>query len=236
MNDAVDSDVNPATGRTITTTLLAGENDLTWDAGLYQLASLGDFVWFDVDADGIQDGAEIGIGGVTVNLYSGNGTLVTTTTTSASGAYLFSGLTPGDYFVEFVPPSGYALSPQDQGGNDATDSDANLATGRTITTTLVSGENDLTWDAGLHQLASLGDFVWNDLNANGNQDGTEVGVDGVTVNLYSGTGTLIATTTTSGGGAYLFSGLTPGDYFVEFIPPAGYVLSSAESRCERCNR
>ncbi|MBK9927461.1 MAG: sortase [Anaerolineales bacterium] len=227
-NDAADSDANTTTGITATTTLVAGENDLTWDAGVFQqpLASLGDRVWNDLDADGIQDGSETGIDGVTVNLYSSTGALVATTTTSGGGLYLFDNLTPGDYYVEFIPPTGYVLSPQDQGGNDATDSDANTTTGITATTTLVAGENDLTWDAGVYQPASLGDRVWNDLDADGIQDGSETGIDGVTVNLYSSTGTLVATTTTSGGGLYLFDNLTPGDYYVEFIPPTGYVLSS----------
>ncbi len=34
-NDAVDSDVNPLTGKTICTNLIADENDLTWDAGIH---------------------------------------------------------------------------------------------------------------------------------------------------------------------------------------------------------
>ena len=55
----------------------------------------------------------------------------------------FDNLTPGDYYVEFIPPAGYVISPQDQGGNDATDSDADSTTGQTITTTLDAGENDL---------------------------------------------------------------------------------------------
>ncbi len=144
--------------------MTAGENDLTWDAGLYQTTSLGDFVWNDLNADGIQDAGEAGIDGVTVNLYAGDGTFLASTTTAGGGLYLFDNLTPGDYYVEFVPPAGYVISPQDQGGNDAADSDANPATGQTVTTTLVANENDLTWDAGLYQPASLGDFVWNDLN------------------------------------------------------------------------
>ena len=109
----------------------------------------------------------------------------------------------GDYYVEFVPPVGYVLSPQDQGGNDAVDSDANPTTGLTATTTLVAGENDLTSDAGLYQLASLGDYVWNDLNADGIQDAGEPGIDGVTVELY-GNSTCIAGTTTASGGLYSF--------------------------------
>jgi len=35
-DDTKDSDANPATGQTVCTTLTAGENDPTWDAGIYQ--------------------------------------------------------------------------------------------------------------------------------------------------------------------------------------------------------
>jgi len=107
--------------------------------------------------------------------------------TKASGEYLFDNLTPGNYFVEFTPLSGYIFSPKDN-GNDAKDSDANTSSGRTIVTTLDPGEDDLTWDAGMYQttldLASIGDYVWEDTNQDGIQDGTEVGVSNVTVNLY----------------------------------------------------
>jgi len=162
---------------------------------------------------------------VTVNLYDGTSTLIDTTTTDANGLYLFENLTPGDYYVDFIPPAGYLISPQDQGADDAVDSDANTATGQTETTTLSPGENDLNWDAGLYQLASLGDYVWNDLDGDGIQDGGETGIESVTVNLYDGTNTLIDTTTTDANGLYLFENLTPGDYYVEFVPPAGFAIS-----------
>ncbi|MBK9462537.1 MAG: carboxypeptidase regulatory-like domain-containing protein [Sphingobacteriales bacterium] len=57
-------------------------------------ASLGNYVWYDVDEDGIQDATETGVDGVTVTLYDGNGAVVATTTTDATGAYEFTGLTP----------------------------------------------------------------------------------------------------------------------------------------------
>ncbi|MFT3893585.1 MAG: SdrD B-like domain-containing protein [Anaerolineales bacterium] len=66
-------------------------------------ASIGDFVWLDADADGVQDAGEVGVGGVTVQLYSSTGTLIGTTTTAADGSYNFTGLTPGDYYVQFTP-------------------------------------------------------------------------------------------------------------------------------------
>ena len=141
---------------------------------MYELASIGDFVWLDQgsgtaanDFNGIQDAGEVGIPGVTVNLYDGSDSLVASTSTTSTGAYLFSNLEPGDYYVEFIPPTGYSISPQDQGGNDATDSDADATTGQTIQTTLDAGENDLTWDAGMYQYASIGDRVWDDNGAGG---------------------------------------------------------------------
>jgi LPXTG-site transpeptidase (sortase) family protein len=63
--------------------------------------------------------------------------------------YLFDNLTPGDYFVGFELPPGFAWTGQDQ-GDDALDSDVNPATGLTILTPLEPGETDLTWDAGLN--------------------------------------------------------------------------------------
>ncbi len=77
--------------------------------------------------------------------------------------------------------------------------------------------------------SSLGDFVWNDSNGNGVQDSGEPGVDGVTVNLYQvldQTPAQIATMPTAGGGQYLFPNLVPGDYFVEFLPPQGVVITA----------
>lgn len=72
--------------------------------------------------------------------------------------------------------------------------------------------------------ASIGGRVWNDLNADGIQQGTEPGRDGVTVRLCSADGWLADTTTTAAGGSYRFSKLRPGEnYFLEFVPPSGMI-------------
>ncbi len=111
-------------------------------------ASLGDFVWLDLNSNGIQESGEAGIGGVVVNLYDCNDNSISSTSTDAGGKYLFDNLVPGDYYVEFEKSSGNIFSPQNTGA-DNVDSDAAEDTGKTICTTLSAGENDMTWDAGL---------------------------------------------------------------------------------------
>ena len=137
---------------------------------------------------------------------------------------MFENLVPGDYSVEVVKPAGYEFTLKDQlsADGDYVDSDADPATGAMDVTTLVAGENDLTWDAGIFQLASIGNFVWDDLNLNGVQDNGEAGVAGVTVNLKDGTGATVGTMTTDSNGYYVFENLVPGDYSVEVVKPAGY--------------
>ncbi len=85
---------------TITTTLSPGEDDPTWDMGIYVpppplLAAIGDRVGYDPDRDGIQETGENGVPGVTVTLRTPAGAIVSTTTTSPTGYYHFTGLTPG---------------------------------------------------------------------------------------------------------------------------------------------
>ena len=113
-------------------------------------AALGDFVWDDLNANGIQDAGEPGLAGVTVRLSDCAGTVLASTATDANGLYLFSNLAPGGYRVEFVTPSGYVFSPADQGANDALDSDANTTTGLTGCTTLSAGETNRSVDAGMN--------------------------------------------------------------------------------------
>jgi len=81
-------------------------------------------------------------------------------------------------------------------------------------------------------LSSLGDRVWLDANGNGQQDGGEAGLAGVTVELYASvnglpSGAALATTTTDGSGAYQFSHLAAGAYIARFLTPGGYLPTAA---------
>jgi protocatechuate 3,4-dioxygenase beta subunit len=192
--------------------------------GNFRKAALGDFVWHDLDADGVQDAGEPGIPNVTVNLKNSGGVVIASTVTNALGIYGFNNLTPGTYSVQFVQPGGYTgVSPANQGANDAVDSDGVPAMMlMTATTTLASGQTDLTLDQGFYKPAALGDFVWFDQDKDGLQDAGEPGVPNATVHLKNAANVIIASTVTNASGIYGFNNLTPGTYSVQFVLPAGY--------------
>ncbi|WP_288377993.1 SdrD B-like domain-containing protein, partial [uncultured Massilia sp.] len=243
-NDASDSDAVGGLSQIVK--LASGENNTTIDAGFYRTASLGDRAWLDANGNGRQDAGETGIAGAKVTLIGGgaDGLLSTTadntsveTTTDANGNYKFDGLTPGaEYQVKFEAPSGHVFTAADK-GDDSGDSDAG-AGGLSQIVKLASGENNTSIDAGVYKPASLGDVVWHDANANGQQDAGESGIEGVTVTLVGGGADgLIATTAdnvefttvTGAGGSYRFDGLTPGmEYQLTFGGKDGYVASGAD--------
>jgi uncharacterized repeat protein (TIGR01451 family)/gliding motility-associated-like protein len=232
-DDALDSDADLITGKTQSVTLAPGEFNPTLDAGFYiPSAGLGDYVFFDANKDGIQNTGDTPISGVVVTLYT-NGVASATTVTNATGFYSFTGLTPGSslsYSVGFTTPSGYTATLANQGSDDALDSDADLITGKTQSVTLAPGEFNPTLDAGFYiPSAGLGDYVFNDNNKNGIQDGGDTPIEGVVVTLYTN-GVASATTVTNATGFYSFTGLTPGSslsYSVGFTTPSGYTATLA---------
>ena len=180
---AIDSDPDPDTGFTQEIILLPGEINDTIDAGVYFLSAIGDRVWHDRNANGLQDFGEFGIPNVTMELLR-DGVVISTTTTGPLGRYIFTQLTFGRYSVRIGDVPGYYLSPYKVGSNDFIDSDFHPDTRETpIQDFSEAPRLVLTLDAGLYQLASLGDFVWADINANGIQNTGEPGRNGALVTL-----------------------------------------------------
>lgn len=222
-DNLADSDGNPLTGVTERFNVPPDGIDYSWDLGLYNPnnAALGNFVWYDTDLDGVQDAGEAGVEGVLVTLYDNGGAAVDTVRTNAAGFYAFVDLVPGTYSVGFTQlPAGFVLTSPNV-GDDAKDSDADVFTGRTQTVTLAALDFNRTLDAGIVPPATVGDFVWIDLDEDGKQDDGEPGVEGVIVKLYDANGNVVKTTTTDSDGAYEF--LVPsGTYTIGFEPPLGY--------------
>jgi hypothetical protein len=208
--------------------------------------TIGDFVWNDLNGNGIQDAGEPGLNGVTANLYDYQGNLLQTSVTHAGptgsqlGYYQFTGVCAGTYTVkvdETTLPKGsngkidFAETTVSASGS-TTANDSNLNPSTVVLAT--NDSTDETVDFGYVSLqGAIGDYVWFDANGNGLQDAGELGINGVTINLYDSTQTnLLATTTTAYGGPnnvngyYQFTGLSAGNYVVVVDTstlPAGYL-------------
>ena len=111
-------------------------------------AAVGNRVWLDNDRDGFQDEDERGVGDVTVQLLDGNGAVLATAVTDASGTYRFTGLAPGSYRVRVVFPASMVPTAPNVVAGDLTDSDID-AGGTTPEIVVATDEEDLSWDAGL---------------------------------------------------------------------------------------
>ncbi len=192
-------------------------------------ARVGDFVWEDLNGDGIQDANEPGIANVEVTLtgIDTNGDEVSlTTTTDENGAYDFDGLLPGTYKISFATPADFTSTTANV-GNDNQDSDA--VDGMTEDFTIEYGDEDVSFDAGFYNPVNIGNFVWLDADNDGIQDANEAGVNEVLVSLIDlgpdgvfGTAddVLVATQTTQtnngADGYYQFTEVAPGKYVVKF--------------------
>ena len=130
------------------------QSNLTVDFGFVQTMTIGNLVWFDLNGNGRYNRAsEVGIAGVTVQLYldDGSGTFdstldtpIATDVTDGNGFYLFENLSPGDYFVHIpndpnwtnvsgtTPLNGFQSTTPDAASSDTGDNNDNgLGTGDT---------------------------------------------------------------------------------------------------------
>jgi hypothetical protein len=154
-DDQIDSDADPQSGFTDCFEIERNAIDNSRDIGIYwprSVGDIGDFVWNDLDQDGIQDPGESGLVGITLSIYNRyDSALVATTITDQDGHYMFRNLYSGYYYIRVIPQVGFVFSPQDQGSNDSIDSDVNPATGIMTGDELYEDHTVLTWDAGMYQ-------------------------------------------------------------------------------------
>jgi protocatechuate 3,4-dioxygenase beta subunit len=227
--EETDSDVN-ADGLTDVITLGAGQTIDNVDASLQPEPAPNGVISGRVTHDDDLDQTEVntvdddnaapldtGLSGLTVTLLDTDGTVVASTVTDDTGAYSFD-VPAGDYRVLFPDVDGQDFAEQNL-GDEATDSDAN-ADGLTDVISVVSGQTVSDVDASLvnepaESDASVKGRVFRDDNSD-SLDSYEDGVADVEVSLHQADGTLVATTTTTDEGVYIFENLDPGDYFVSF--------------------
>lgn len=112
--------------------------------------AIGDRVWLDLNADGIQDEVEPGFSGITVELLESNGSVRASTVTDLGGGFHFPDLDFGlTAAIRFVLPAMHLFTLANAGSDDLHDSDADQTTGETATFSLVDITDLTRWDAGI---------------------------------------------------------------------------------------
>jgi uncharacterized repeat protein (TIGR01451 family) len=104
----------------------SGKDNQGFDFGFKPNLSLGNYVWYDQNMDGIQNTNEAGLGQVEVLLYDNadcTGNSISSVYTNQAGWYEFNQLASNTYCLQFNSPNNWTLSPADTTSNDL-DSDA----------------------------------------------------------------------------------------------------------------
>jgi uncharacterized repeat protein (TIGR01451 family) len=207
-------------------------------------SSVEGYVFDDRTANGLRDGSDPGITGVTLTLTAAagvdayNNTFVSRTQlTNGSGFYKFDTLPPGTYTVTeqaqtIAPLTGYfdgaVLKGQVNSVSCAACTVVSISPNNigNIVLPVDVGHAATVMDFGEIKKARLAGRVFIDSNLNAIKDSTEtIGLNGVQITL-TGTddlGPVSATSASTASGAYTFNDLRPGTYSINQAPVAGLV-------------
>ncbi len=196
--------------------VVSGETQTGNDFGNFELGGIRGYKFEDIDGDGSDD-SDPRLSGWTINLYLDDGDGVfdevtpidTELTVATTGAYSFTGLAAGSYWVREQLKNGWSQT---------TDNPAliAIASGDDITPTeeagLAFGNFELGWISG---------YKFEDIDGDGSDD-SDPRLSGWTINLYldDGDGVFDEVTpidtelTVATTGAYSFTGLAAGSYWV----------------------
>ena len=187
--------------------------DLDQDFGYAGPGTIGDTVWYDVDADagadpagtGVFDGNDVPLVGVPVTITflgadgaeGGGDDLVITIPTDVDGEYATDGLPLGDYIVSIDPaglPAGIDIP--------TFDPDGTLDNMSQIVTLDVANPADLDQDFSFTAPGAVGDVIWFDQDGDGVVDPGEPGLVGipVTVTFTAPDGTAVSITVVTSDG------------------------------------
>lgn len=214
--------------------------DLDRDFGYRGNNTIGDVVWYDIDADGVQDAGEPGLAGVVVTARwfgpdgvadTADDVVLPTVATGANGEYSFTDLPDGTWSITVGSGLPDGLDTATFDADDATSS----PDGVSIVTDLGVGDTepavDLDQDFGYTGTGRIGETIWLDRDGDGTVDAGEPAIPGAIVTLtWAGPdgelGTsddvVYATQTTGSDGAYEFGNLPAGTFRVDVANlPAG---------------
>jgi choice-of-anchor A domain-containing protein/uncharacterized repeat protein (TIGR01451 family) len=175
--------------------------------------AIGSFVWNDLNANGLQDSSEPGLGGVTVNLLAADTIILAVSEDYYQGNAQFTvdvnGIQVGGTYT--------ATALHSSGNHNFLTLNGDFGNNPTVAVTFL---NDLyggtaSTDRNLYVDNIAYNGVVENKSATLDSDGT------ATLALTGTGGAVLATTKTSSSGAYEFNNLAAGTYEIQFVAPAG---------------
>ena len=182
-------------------------------------------MWLDLDGDGVQDAGESGIPNVTVYLKDSGGATIRTVTTDADGTYnFFLPTETGDFTVE-VDTATLPVGLVQSGDPDATCPSAGCDDKNPVNVPAVGTIID-TADFGYRYTGEISGTIYDDLDEDEDQNGSDPGLVNIEVGLYESDGTTPVldsegnplVVTTDGNGDYRFENLPGGNYVIVVDP------------------
>jgi serine-aspartate repeat-containing protein C/D/E len=167
----------------------------------------------DVNGNGVRDADETGLAAVTIRLTDASN-VVRTTTTDATGAFLFSNVTAGAYVVSEVVPNGFTQTAPAAPGTFA----VTVATGQPVTNLLFGNRVS----QGPTETGSISGRKILDFDGNGVFDGNDRGFEGIVFELRGSNGSLVATATSDAQGNFTFANVPLGTYVLSEILPQNF--------------
>ena len=188
-------------------------------------ASLTGKVYHDRNDNGVRETGEEGIAGVVIQLLDQQGNIVAETVTDKDGCYQFTGIPAGKYDIRQIQPGGWLDGTDSAGQVDGQPSGQPENPGDVIRCVELNwGDEGQEFNFAELLPGVIAGFVHTDLvrDCVFRPEANETGIPGVTVQLLSAEGQVIATTKTNAWGRYRFEGLRPGVYSVRELQPAAY--------------
>lgn len=176
----------------------------TADAGFMWNGTITGTTWMDNNGNKVRDAGEPPVGGVTVTLKDGQGSVVARTTSGPDGTYSLPNLPDGNYTVSFSTPPGTAPT-----------------TAVDVPIALTRDANRAVVDVGYRPGGAITGVTWDDKNGNGVRDDGEPPLAGVEVTITDSSGNTVGKETTGSDGSYNLTGLPVGQYTVTFTTPDG---------------
>lgn len=211
--------VNVGSGAREYAVTVVDQNIVGQDFGNATVGQISGTKFIDKLGDGLFQGDAVAAG-VTIELLDSTRGLLRSMVTNGSGAFQFSDLAPGSYFIREAVRSDFVVT---------------APVGAEYAVALQSGEQVMSRDFANFERIDVHGSVFTDVDRDGIRDNGEASRTGITIELVQtnshGRPVLASrSATTTSSGEYRFNDLPPGDYTIREVPaPAGATTATTFS-------